>query len=352
MIWLWLAPVILLLLLIVGFVLFLQSNGGVNFPWVQFYARGTESGFVFREINTLRKATVEASLENPVSIFSSVKQFDRTIRGVVTKMRANLQTEDPPANRFLGQLYDFRKRVEFNLPKYRLGIQSTRELMASQKIRISLPGGGSFMASVVENLRKYMAISYPVGKTMPPGFSWKNQKITVYFWRMEDAGYFFESKVLEDFLDRKFPILYIAHSDSLIRSQKRRSIRVETNLGCSLYNLSSIQGANETVEKAPGYRARLVDISEDGCALLVGGKAKVGMPIKIQFTLTDEPLVMSGMIKGITFDEKKNRSILHIQAVPPSQRVRNAILTYVYNIFEDRKEAPRRGSAIRQTPSS
>ena len=102
--------------------------------------------------------------------------------------------------------------------------------------------------------------------------------------------------------------------------------------------MKTLDLANESVEAAPGYKARLVDLSEDGCALLVGGKAKVGLAMKAQFTLGDQTVSLSGTIRGITFDEKKNRSILHIQAIPPSQRVRNVILTYVYDIFDERKD--------------
>lgn len=338
MLWLWLAPTILAGLFLLIFIAWLATNGGLGFPWVRFYAKGKESGFRFPEINTLRRAAVEAEMDNPVSIFSSVKVLDRTIRSLILRYRSRGRMEEPSTNEFLGEIYDFRKRVEFNLPRYKNGIKTSRELMSGQRIRMTLPGGATFHSSIVENLRKYMAVAYPVGKAMPPGFTWKGQRVNVYFWRAEDAGYYFESKVLDDFLNRKFPILYLAHSDTLIRSQKRGSIRVESDLPCMIYHLKAITDANEQIETAPGYKARLVDLSEDGCALLVGGKAKVGLAMKAQFTLGDQPLTMAGTIRGITFDEKKNRSILHIQAVPPSERVRNTILTYVYDIFDERKD--------------
>lgn len=326
------------ILILVAAAVFLQVNGGLNFPWVQFYAKGKESGFALKEINLLRKAAVATQLDNPTSLFWSVRQLDRTIRGVIIKARAAGKVEDLQSVQFIGSMYDFRKRVEFNTPKYKLGLKSTRDLLQHQKVRIALPGGGTYLASVVENLRKYLAVSYPQGRPLPQGFNWKGQKVNVYFWRTDDAGYYFETKVLDDFADRKFAIIHIAHSDQLIRSQKRKSIRCETNLPAAIYNLSSIENSNELVEQSPGLRARLVDVSEDGCALLVGGKAKVGLPIKVQFTLTDHPLVMCGIVKGITFDQAKNRSVLHIQSVPPSMRTRNEILAYVYNIFNDRKE--------------
>ncbi|OHD11442.1 MAG: pilus assembly protein PilZ [Spirochaetes bacterium GWB1_48_6] len=326
------------IVLITGVLLYFQLNGGLNFPWIQFYAKGKESGFALKEINLLRKAAVATQLDNPTSLFWSVRQLDRTIRGVVIKARAENKVEDLQAVGFISKMYDFRKRVEFNTPKYKLGLKTTRDLLQHQKVRIALPGGGTYLASIVENLRKYLAISYPQGRPLPQGFNWKGQKVNVYFWRVDDAGYYFETKVLDDFADRKFAIIHIAHSDQLIRSQKRKSIRCETNISAHIYNLSSIENANELVEQTAGLRARLVDISEDGCALLVGGKAKVGLPLKVQFTLTDHSLLMSGIVKGITFDATKNRSVLHIQSIPPSLRTRNEILSYVYNIFGDRKE--------------
>lgn len=336
--WFWLVPLIILVLVLLIGGIFLQVNGGLGFPWVQFFAKGKESGFQFKEINLLRRAAVETTMENPTSLFWSVRQLDKTIKGVIIRARANNKLEDPDSIRFISKLYEFRKRVEFNTPKYKIGIKTTRDLMSNQRIRITLPGIGTYGSHIVENLRKYMAVAYPSGRPLPMGFNWKNQKVNVYFWRADDAGYYFESRILDDFLDRKFPILYITHSDNLIRSQKRKSVRVETNLPCAVYTLPSIESANETLERVPGLRARLVDLSEDGAALLVGGKAKVGLPIKIQVVLTEEPLIMCGIIKGITFDEKRNRSVLHIQAAPPSLRTRNAILSYVYNIFDERKE--------------
>lgn len=338
MLWLWLVPVLLAVLFLVGFIIWLATNGGLSFPWFAFYSKGKESGFQFREIDILRRAAVESEMESPVTIFSSIRVLDRTIRSLILRYKARQSLHEPSVSEFLGEIFDFRKRVEFNLPRYKNGIKTSRELIAHQRIRMTLPGGGTFHSQVVENLRKYMAVAYPVGKDLPPGFTWKGQRVNVYFWRAEDAGYYFESKVLDDFLNRKFPILYLAHSDTLIRSQKRGSIRVEADLPCQIYHLKHLNLANETIEATPGYKARMVDLSEDGCALLVGGKAKVGLCMKAQFKLGEETLTMAGTIRGITFDEKKNRSVLHMQAIPPSDRTRNAILTYVYDIFDERKD--------------
>ena len=173
------------------------------------------------------------------------------------------------------------------------------------------------------------------GKALPPGFSWEKLKINIYFWRPEDAGYRFESRVIGDFLDRKFPILHIAHSDNLVRTQKRGSIRAVLNTTGHLYALSSIDGVHEDWETTGGFRCRFVDISEDGAAVMVGGRAKPGLPVKLQTELLDKPMIMSGIIKGVTFKQSKNVSVLHIQASPPSPSMKNTILMFVYGIFKD-----------------
>ncbi len=324
--------------LFVGFILFLRKIGGGRFPWLKFYVKGRESGFLFREVNLLRKMAVENRLKNPLSLFWSIKLIDRSIRGIITKFRAQNREHDPGSEQFLSKLYDFRKSVEFSLPKYKLGIKTSRKISPHQRIRISLDGGNTFNSRVVENLRKYLAISYPQGGRLPPGFSWRGQRVNVYFWRPEDAGYVFQTKVLDDFFDKKYPILHLAHSDNLIRSQKRGSVRVKVSRPAKLFPLKSIENANEVVERGGGLRSRLVDISEDGAAVLIGGRAKVGLPVKIQFSLDKNTLVMCGVVKGLTFNQKKNQSVLHVQAVKPSPRVKNAILSFVYNIFGERND--------------
>ncbi len=330
--------VALLAIAFVGVFIFimLRRAGGGRFPWLQFYLKGRESGFVFWEINLLRRVAVEARLENPTALFWSMKQLDRSIKGIIIKYRSRAQEQDPVYNTLLAKLFELRKRVEFDQPRYKMGIKSSRKISPKQVMRVTLPGLGPFRCMVVENLPRYFAVSHPQGPKLPEGFSWKNQKIGLYFWRGEDAGYYFQTKVLEDFIDRQYPILHVSHSDNLIRTQKRQSIRVECDLAAELFPLKSIDEANENPEEGKGLRCMLVDISEDGAALLIGGKAKVGLPLKVQFTLGESLVPICGVVKGLNYDQKKNRSLLHLQAVPLSLTMRNRILIYVYNLFSER----------------
>lgn len=331
--WLAFAALLVLVLGILVALAWLGAHGGLGFPWVQFYTRGREAGFRYSEISLLRQAALETKMDDPVSLFTSSRVLDRVIRDLVVGLR--LRGEEA-GHRFVGRIFDFRRRIELNLPRYRRGIPSTRDLVPGQRMKVTLDGA-PYQVTLVENLRRYMAVSYPVGRGQAPGFSWKGQRVNVYFWRKGDAGYYFESRVVEDFLNRQVPLIYLTHSDALIRSQKRGSVRVATDLACHIQNLRTLSEADEEYEPQPGYQCRLVDLSEDGFALLVGGKAKVGLVLKAQFLLEGQPVVLCGTIRGTTYDQERNRSVLHLEAVPPSDRMRNRILTFVYDLFDQRR---------------
>ena len=323
--------------IVIAIFIYLRIVGHGSFPWIQFYTKGKESGFSFREVGLLRKIAIETQIENPTALFWSIKQLNRSIKEMIIKLRSQDMIDNEESNQLLSKLYDLRKRVEFDLPRYRLGLKSSRDITPRQRMRVTLPGAGPFATMVIENRSKYLALSRPHGPGLPEGFMWKGQQIGLHFWRAEDAGYFMRTKVINDFIGQKYPIIHVSHTDDVTRNQQRRSIRVKTNLQATVYPLKSIQEANEMEESAKGLRCRLLDISEDGACLMVGGRTKAGLPIKIQFELSDRIVVMCGLVKGVSYDQKKNVSLLHVQAVPLSSKTRNHILTFVYNIFGEQE---------------
>src|SRR5690606_19130636 len=161
--------------------------GGFRFPWISFYVKGKESGFAFREVHLLRRAVLQAKLQNPTSLFWSEKALDRCIRAILIKQRQSGTDGQPENVDFVGKLFEFRRRVELHLPKYRLGLTSTRSIGAGQILKIAVPGG-LFHCRVIENLRKYLAVSYPEGRKFEAAVNWRQQRVKVYFWRQDDAG--------------------------------------------------------------------------------------------------------------------------------------------------------------------
>ncbi len=96
-----------IVLLIIIFVL-LKIFGSDNFPWIQFYTRGRESGFTLQEVNLLRRAAVENRIQNPVSLFWSVRQLDRCLRSMILRYRSN--GNDGIRPEMISKLFDFPQK--------------------------------------------------------------------------------------------------------------------------------------------------------------------------------------------------------------------------------------------------
>jgi len=319
-------PVLFLLALLVY-----RSSDKNRYSWVQFFAKGKDAGFSFKEIELLRRIAVKVELEDPSSLFWNERELDRCIRALVQKAKLTGEDREHDTQDFFSKLYDYRKKIEFEQPKYKKGILSSRNITESQHIRILVDGAGVFKAQVQRNSDRFLTISKPSGPQLPSNFTWKGRRVAVYFWRRNDAGYVFDTYVLDEVQAQKASVLQLAHSDSLFRTQKRRSIRARTHKSAFLY-LPKEEEPPEKMEVNPGLKCIIEDLSETGCAVTIGGRAQVGMKVKMQFELDGYPVVMSGLVRSSDFDEDKNRSLLHIESEPLSMTTRNRILAEVFGV--------------------
>ena len=330
--------VLIVLLLIVAFIWFKRS-GGFSFPWIAFYVKGKEAGFKLSEIGLLRKAAVKVKLPEPTKMFWLDKSLRRCIRELILWQWDHNLAEEPTAIDFLSKLFEFRERIQMKLPRYTRGIASSREINVGQFLKIFLKGELSYSSKVVENLQRYIAISHPQGAALPPEFNWQKQDIRVQFQRPEDAGYYFNTEVLGDYKDKK--ILHIKHSYKLNRVQRRNSIRTEANQVAHFILLNSEADADERAQIGTSHRCKLMNISESGAQIVVGGRAKVGKVLKIQTELAGQDIILSGVIKNVIYLKAKNHSVLNIAALPPSGSMKNRILMHVHGIFlEDEAPSP------------
>jgi c-di-GMP-binding flagellar brake protein YcgR len=238
---------------------------------------------------------------------------------------------------FLSKLYDYRKKIEMEKPRIKKGISSSRQIGDGQVLRILVAGSGVFKSQIVKNTAQYLTISRPTSSKLPMNFSWIGLKISVYFWREDDAGYVFDSDVLDEVFSKGIASLKISHSDSLFRTQKRKSVRVKLHKSAFLYLITNEDDAGK-MEVNPGLKCFLEDLSDSGCAVTIGGKAMVGLRVKAQFALNNVPIVMSGTVRSVEFNEDLNRSHLHIEADPLPIDMRNHILGEVFGMLPEEEE--------------
>jgi len=162
-------------------------------------------------------------------------------------------------------------------------------------------------------------------------------KISVYFWRDNDAGYVFDSEVLDEVYSLGISSLKITHGESLFRTQKRKSVRAKTNKPAFLY-LAQYNEPPYKLETKPGLKCMLEDLSDTGCAVTVGGKASEGMRVKVQFALDNIPVCITGTVCSTSYQEDTNRTLLRIKAEPMPMKLRNHILSEVFGMLPDDDE--------------
>jgi len=330
------APLAIVVLVLFVAVLGLSMRGAKRYSWAEFYLKTRDAGMSLSEARQLREAAILSGLADPTNVLWSPRDMDRAITVLAAKLKREGRDRSREGVVLMDRVYALRKDLEFEQPRFKYGIRSSRQIGAGQRLRVLVHGVGVFGATVIDNSARYLVLSYPIGGArLPKGWVWKGKKVSIYFWRREDAGYVFDSYVIDDLRIRNVPVLQVSHSEALLRTQKRRSIRARSKIPAYLYLLKRIEGAYEKPERAPGLRAMVQDLSEDGAAVAIGGKAKPGLKVKLQFGLEERSVVMSGTVKSVDYDGEANRSVLHVEAVAPSPRMRNALRSFVYNIRED-----------------
>ena len=333
-----LLPVLIIVIAVSGvvmLVLFLTNKERAG--WVQFYAKGKDAGFSFKEIELLRRLAARANLDEPASLFWSQNQLDVCIRSLVRSMHLTGGMDDQANQDFLSKLYDFRKKIEMEKPRIKNGISNSRQISEGQNLRILAAGSGVFKSQIIKTTSQYLTVSRPTSSKLPGSFSWQGLKISVYFWREDDAGYVFDSEVLDEVFSKGIASLKIAHADALFRTQKRKSIRVKLHKSAFLYLLTNEEEVNK-LETNPGLKCFLEDLSDTGCAVTIGGKAVTGLRIKVQFALNYTPIVMSGTVRSVEYREEMNRSLLHVEADPLPIEIRNQILGEVFGMLPEEEE--------------
>lgn len=299
---------------------------------IRFFSTGADAGFTFSEISMFWKLAKKTNVEEPLDLYVSFPALNKAIAQFLADAKAAGTEYAPSVQAFLGKLYKYRTKINIDHDNKK-GMDSTRYLAKGQKLRIILPGHGVFSSEVIDN-RRYIVIRLPSQSRLPnvKADIWMHKKISVYFWRKGDAGYVFDTVVADVGMHIGTPAVFLTHTNKLLRTQKRRSVRAPCKMIASLYFMTD-DIMDFVAESLPGYKCLLEDISEDGALIRVGGLGKNNVKIKIQFTLGDKVIIMYGIVRAVEYNKTHNQSRLHFECVGITEDMRNAVLTFVYDIL-------------------
>jgi len=332
-----------MIIAIIAGLYFTRSGGDNSKSWIKFFSKGKEAGFSTRDMEQLKHLVINCKIIDPLSIFTSQKQFQTLVHSIVNSARSTGEINDPPIQDFLSKLFDYCKKLEMESTENKIRISSSRQIGEGQTLRVLVPGTGVYKSEVVKNFGNYMTITRPVSTNQGRSAQWTGLKISVYFWREDDAGYVFDTEVLDEVFSKGISSLKIEHNDALFRTQKRKSLRVKYQRMAFLYMVR--EGENpHRLEKTAGLRCMLEDISDSGCAFNVNGQAAIGLRLKVQFSLDKIPICIPGTVRSVDYNQNANISLVHMEADPLPIGTRNHILCEVFDLLpeEDEDELPLR----------
>ncbi|MCL2809730.1 MAG: PilZ domain-containing protein, partial [Treponema sp.] len=277
------------------------------------------------------------NLKDPISIFSSQSQFEIVIRSMVKTVQLSGEYSDPVTQIFLSKLFDYFKKIELETSENKSRITNSRQISEGQPLRILVAGTGVYKSEVVKNFGNYLTISRPINTKSAASMQWHGVKISVYFWREDDAGYVFDSEVIDEVFSKGISSLKVEHNDSLFRTQKRKSMRIKFKKAAFVYLVNDIDNPHK-LERSAGLRCMLEDISDTGCAFKVHGQASAGLRLKVQFSINKIPVCMPATVRSVEYHQETNTSVLRLEADPLPIATRNHILCEVFNMLPDDDE--------------
>ena len=302
---------------------------------INFFVTGLDSGFSISEIMLLWKTAELCNLEQPTSLFFSLPSLTKCMTLI-----SNQTSADPAKNQLImSKLFDYRTKIQ-NESDDKKGLSSTRSLDKNQPLRIILPGKGVFASEILSNGNQ-LVISIPKQKNLIPfsGDEWVGKVISVYLWRKGDARYVFDTTVTQSGLFIGKSALFINHSSNLVRTQKRKAVRVKCQIHGMLYIIKRAEVDVNAIETQNGFRCMLEDISESGALIRIGGKGVQNVKIKLQFNISNKLILMVGVIRTVEYSAEKNQSLLHFECTSINPTMRNEVLKFVYNLLpESEKE--------------
>jgi len=329
--------IVIFLCVLVGLLFVTNSGKEKSGNWIQFFAKGKDAGFTLKDLEQLRQIAATCQIQDPVSIFKSQKQFEIVIRSLVKTLHLSGEYNNPVTQLFLSRLFEYYKKIEMQSAENKTRISTSRQISEGQPLRVLVPGVGVYKSEVVKNTTNNLAISRPVNESSSSSMEWYGLKISIYFWREEDAGYVFDTEVIDEVFSKGISSLKINHNDSLFRTQKRKSMRVRFQKPAFLYLVNDSDNPHK-LEKSAGLKVMLEDISDSGCAFKVLGQVSVGLRLKVQFLLDKIPVCVPGTVRSVDYFHESNTTIVHMEADPLPIGTRNYLLCEVFNLLPEYDE--------------
>jgi hypothetical protein len=307
---------------------------GVRTPgssWHGFYQFARTRGLTREESDLLRRLVQAQGLQRPNLIFTSMTILDSAIQRAVRRLGMQ-ELRGESKDDIINAYYRLRNKVARS--KGGRAVANTRAIPVESKIRMSLPKYGFFTVTVNRNEPEYLGVTIPV---LPPDKSipWNRQKVKCWYWRENDAGYVFETKVSNVIVTSGLQTICLKHTDNVSRVQKRAYPRKNVRLPVVYSRVRVVEEGGKKrafVDKKETHWGTIVDISVGGLSVETTVPFDRNSYIRTEFELKEELKVVGfGKVKRIERNPARRTWNMHIQFTKIDKKYRNEIFAILYN---------------------
>jgi c-di-GMP-binding flagellar brake protein YcgR len=291
-------------------------------------------GLLPPHIDMLENLVRVCKLKQPFLVFSSAGLLDDTLKKGLYSFEGARDLSEEEREKRKTIVFQIKQIIEQNARRGAV-LRSTNFLKPGQLLSITPENGESFSSKVVSNMKDFLTVEAPAGSET----RWmRGTKLSVYFWRENDAGYAFLSKVLGYDTVKGISCVLIQHSKTLRREQRRKSRRRELLRACFFYPIKIVesgQGRNPerkaNVEQSLRTLGTVVDLSAGGCAIQTLNPFEKGKLVMIEFDI-DRKAPIRAFGKVMSVKKQKGRGgDMHVRFTNVTRQYLNRICAFVYD---------------------
>lgn len=321
-----------------------------------FRRAGRSVGLPPQHVQALEELVRITKVKQPFLVFTSAGLLDDVLKKGLYSIEAARDVAPEEKERRKAVLFQVKQIIEKNARKGAV-LRSSTMLKPGQLLTVTPGGGGHFASKVVSNMKDFLTISAPAGAAGTEMRWMRGTPLAVYFWRENDAGYTFPSKVLGYDTVKGLSCVLIQHSKTLRREQRRKARRREIMRACFYYPIRIVETGTgrKTERKASvdqGLRTlgTVVDLSAGGCAIQTLSPFERGKLVMIEFDIDRRaPIRAFGKVMGVA--RRKGRGgIMHVMFTSVTRQHLNRICSFVYDFSlpaEVRQPAAPRAVTVR-----
>ena len=321
-----------------------------------FRRTGKALGLSPHHVDLLEGLVRICKVKQPLLIYSSASLLDDTLKkGLYSLDNQRDLAEEQKENR-KASIFQIKQIIERNARKGAV-LRSTTFLRPGQLLSMKPESGGQFSCKVISNMKDFLTVSAP---SQPTGgdVRWaRGTKISVYFWRDNDAGYSFISKVLGYDTVKGIASVLIQHSKTLRREQRRLARRREIMRACFYYPIRIVETGQgrkmerkATVDQNMRTLGTVVDLSAGGCAIQALSPFEKGKLTMVEFDIDKKvPIRAFGKVMH-THRQKGRGGIMHVMFTRVTRQYLNRISEFVYDFSRPATVAQARQQMDRTIP--